>query len=529
MSNKVISLISTDIVPTCHGLRSISSLLLKHGYKTRLIFFGSMYRRYHKRILRELKILVSDSDLIGVSCYSQSSSKAIQLINSLRDLKIPIVWGGCHATLNPRECIQHANIVCVGEGEYACLDLMNYLDDKDKIKTIKNLWIKDGDHIHKNELRPLISNLDELPWEDYDFSNQYFLNSKERLSGYRGQRLGAQSYYRFLAKRKLRGFSVSLSRGCPFSCSFCFNYDMQLLYKGVNSSTLRRKNIVAAIEELSHYKKELKLDSAQNFISFDDDDFFVRPLSDIEQFCSLYPKKIGIPFGCHVHVNSFNEKKLKLLIRSGLQVITVGLQTGSARINRDIYKRNVSNSKIVDVAKVLNEYCRSSFLDTSYHVINTNPYETEEDVWETINLINTLPKPFSIQIFQLSFFPGSWLARKALADGVVSSDRELAFDTHYYDAFAYAFKRTICYRYAWFVLNLLLGYHTSSRTGTISRWLFQILMHKKIRNLFERNEFLLRILKYFLIFNHENRRYRIPAFVKQKYYWHNNKGYENEN
>lgn len=142
MSKKVVTLISTDNVLTCHGLRSIPSLLKKHGHKTRLIFLPSLKRRYEGKTLSSLKELVSDSDLIGITCYSQTLSKAVQVIGFFKETKLPLVWGGCHATLNPEQCIQLVDFVCVGEGEWSCLNLVDNLDNRDAIKTIPNLWVK---------------------------------------------------------------------------------------------------------------------------------------------------------------------------------------------------------------------------------------------------------------------------------------------------------------------------------------------------------------------------------------------------
>ncbi|MBU3912036.1 MAG: cobalamin-dependent protein [Candidatus Omnitrophica bacterium] len=500
MSKKIISLISTELIPTCHGLRSISSFLRQKGYDTKLIFFGTRSRRYPQKALRELRNCVNGSDLIGISCYSQSFSKALQVISVLKPLSIPIVWGGCHATLNSAECIKHVDIICRGEGEGAILELIGSLDNREKIKRIPNLWVKQNGEIFKNALRPLMPNLDILPPEDYEFNHQYFLESGKRIARYAGQRLGAQSYQNVLARKKLKGFSVSLSRGCPYACAYYYNYDYKEIYRDINNNTLKRKSVEAAIKEILYYKKKLNLTSRFHFISFDDDDFFVRPLSEIKQFSEEYRKNIGISFGCHVHVQSFNEEKLKALIDAGLKVVTTGLQTGSERINREIYNRIVSDKEVINVAKTLRRYLKYFFLPPSYHVINTNPYETKEDVWKTINLINELPRPFNIQIFQLAFFPNSRLATKAFEDKVVMNKKDLAFDLHYYDAISYL-KRRRNYRYEWFLLNLMNGSHHRFRKGRISYLMFNILTHKRMLKMSERCSWITYLLSLLFLFS----------------------------
>ncbi len=139
MKNRLITLISTDSSGSCHGLRSISAYLRAHGHTTSIYYMRITRQSYSKRVLHNLVNRVSSSDLIGISCLSQNAEKATQVIESLKPLGIPIVWGGIHATLNPERCLEYADIVCVGEGEGAALDLVESLDDKDKIKTIRKL------------------------------------------------------------------------------------------------------------------------------------------------------------------------------------------------------------------------------------------------------------------------------------------------------------------------------------------------------------------------------------------------------
>ena len=516
MGKKVVSLISTDNIVTCHGLRGLSSLLKKQGHNCRLIFLGTWKRRYDRRILADVKDLVKDSDLIGVSCYSQTSGKASQLIEALKPLKKFIVWGGCHATLAPEECLRDADIVCVGEGEGALVDLVQYLDDRDRVRMIPNLWVKDDAGIHKNPVRPLISCLDDLPREDYDFNSQYFLEQGRFLGPYTGHRLGAQNYRDVISRFGRKGFSVLFSRGCPFSCTYCFMHDYKSLYRGISSNVYRRKSVAAAIAEMSHYKETLCLNGQSHFISFNDNDFFCQPIKDLERFCLAYKERIDIPFGCHVHINSFDEEKLQLLIRAGLKVITAGIQSGSERINREIYNRDVSNARVLEVVRILKKYCASFFIPPSYHFINANPYETEEDVWQTIELLDSFPRPFNVQMFHLIFFPNSYLAKKAMAEGVIADSKELTFDKHYYDAISHT-KNRKKFLYGWFVLNLLVGFHNQRRSGAISRKLFRIVSSKRVRMFFEGHPFLVPYLRYFLYFNHNYRHYAL-SFLQRSYY-----------
>ncbi len=76
----------------------------------------------------------------------------------------PIIFGGVHPTLFPEDIdFSYVDYLCIGEGEYPVLELMNALERDSDPSTIKNLWAKKGDAVIKNEMRDLIQDLDSLP------------------------------------------------------------------------------------------------------------------------------------------------------------------------------------------------------------------------------------------------------------------------------------------------------------------------------------------------------------------------------
>ena len=119
-----IALISTSTYPADQGIRSVSSYLKKHGHKTKIIFMTESedYRvMYKKKALDQLSTICQNCDLIGINAYASTKKRAVQIINYLKKLNKPIIWGGIHATISPADCIKYVNLVCVGEGEDAFL------------------------------------------------------------------------------------------------------------------------------------------------------------------------------------------------------------------------------------------------------------------------------------------------------------------------------------------------------------------------------------------------------------------------
>ena len=148
-----IVLISTSTYPSDQGIRTISSVLKKAGHEVKMVFMTlseDYSRNYNKSELMQLFRICKDSELIGINAYASTSHRAVRIINFLKRFNIPIVYGGVHATISPEDCIKYADIVCVGEGEGAILDLVNSLEKNKKITRIKNLWVKKDEKIIKN-------------------------------------------------------------------------------------------------------------------------------------------------------------------------------------------------------------------------------------------------------------------------------------------------------------------------------------------------------------------------------------------
>ena len=105
-----ISFIYTEIDRWALGIRSVSAFLKNAGHSTRLILAGQK-KELCTSSLRDIRELVKDTDVIGLSCFSRGSDKARQIAEYLRPLGKFIIWGGIHATLNPKECAKYADVV----------------------------------------------------------------------------------------------------------------------------------------------------------------------------------------------------------------------------------------------------------------------------------------------------------------------------------------------------------------------------------------------------------------------------------
>jgi anaerobic magnesium-protoporphyrin IX monomethyl ester cyclase len=142
-----------------------------------------------------------NANLIGFSVLTgRSIGNAIDQSKVFKEIfpRASIVWGGVHPSLMPEQTVAEPFIdyVVVGEGEYTLLELVNHLEEgKPGLHSIQGLVFKQGDIIIKNDPRPFIKNLNELPdpaWHLVDI-------------------------------KQYSAITLNTSRGCPFRCTFCYN------------------------------------------------------------------------------------------------------------------------------------------------------------------------------------------------------------------------------------------------------------------------------------------------------------------
>ena len=472
-----ISLISPYPDITSLGIRIISSLLKREGFETQLIFLpnitaemrkgGEFRYLYAHNVLRGVVELCVDSDLIGISVMTNYFEGAVQLTKAIKaNLGINVIWGGIHPTIRPGECLKYADVVCLGEGEYALLEMANRLRNGEDYSRTQNLWCKRHGHIVKNSLRPLIQDLDSLPFPDYDLDSHYILaeNAIRPMDEALLQRaLARGSISRYMG---MAAYQTMTSRGCPHRCSYCCNDTLKGLYQG--EKFVRRRSVDNIIAEMLQVKKRLPFVKA---FWISDDSFFATTDSEIRKFSEAYKKKIGLPFFCLGSPTTINEKKVEYLIDAGLRCIQMGIQTGSKRICKEIYHRGFSNEQVLRIAKTLNRY-KKKILPPLYDFILDNDYEKECDILETLNLILNLPRPYRLQLFSLVLYPGTELYAKAKRDGLIYDDRSQIYRKRYHLG-----KKTY--------LNLILS--LTRRNFPIS--LIRALANERMVKIFSRSSF----------------------------------------
>ena len=360
-----------------YGIGLLSSVLKQAGHQTSLIHIVQPIKQseFIKRVRDE------NPDLIGFSSTSHMFSLVRELASWLVEarIEIPTICGGIHPTIAPDDAIgtNGIDIICRGEGESPLLELCKKMENNEDISRIQNLWIKRDGNLIKNPLRPLLDDIDKLPFPDrsiFDYQNLY-------------------------SEREGRG-SFLVGRGCPYNCSYCCNHLLRQIYGGEGKPIRFRNvdNLIAEIKEvITNYP------SIRTLIFDDDILFLIKTWS--EKFTERYSKEIKLPFTCNARANLMDKERVSNLKKAGCAHVKFGLESGNEDICNNVLNRQLTNEHI----KKAFSLCKKAGLITeSFNMVGI-PHDTPATILDTIKLNASIAVDnMQVSIFQP--YPGTKLA-----------------------------------------------------------------------------------------------------------------------
>lgn len=299
-------------------------------------------------------------DIVGIYMGSLMYNDALKVAKIAKETGSNVIVGGPHPTILPETVInnQYVDAICLGEGELTLEEYITNISEGKSLKGVKGVWFKENGRIVKNVPREPFSDLDELSFLSLDFFDiETYIKNWVQLDSY---------------NPNLRGISLIVSRGCPFSCSYC-----QPTLRKIFGPKVRIRSAKKIVEELKLLKKKYKL----NAFYFQDDTLTVFK-EWIREFCELMiEENVNMKWACNTRADTTDREMLKLMKKAGLVKVKVGVEAASDRVRNDIYKKGVTLNQInnfIDVAK------KEKLQITGFFMLGA-PSETEEEIKKTVN------------------------------------------------------------------------------------------------------------------------------------------------
>ena len=345
------------------GISILSAHLKKAGHSTSLINITSRFSREEI----EERIRDADSGIFAISTFSHMMPHILRWIEVIRATRrdARVILGGVAASIMPEKMldIEGVDAVCIGEGDEAIVEFADAVEVAADFSRIRNLWVKSpGGELVRNELRPLIADLDTLPFCDTEIFD---------MNNLRGM------------KKRIPIVPVMVSRGCHYNCNYCCNHAINHIYKG-KGKIVRFMSPVRAIAEIQHMLAAITKPVTLTFVDYS----FGGSVEWTEEFCRLYRAEVNKPFRAMGRVEKLNDKVLSCLQSAGCYRYTIGIESGSNRVRKDLLNRPMSNQQILTtMAKIK----RHGMQVGTYNMCGF-PTETREEMLETIK-INALGSP----------------------------------------------------------------------------------------------------------------------------------------
>ncbi|MEI8255939.1 MAG: radical SAM protein, partial [Deltaproteobacteria bacterium] len=332
------------------------------------------------------RVLAARPDVVAFTSYSVTHRWSVDVARSIKAARrVPIVFGGPHSGAVPTRVIQERSIDAVveGEGEGALLDLIECAEtDRFGRTDIANVTFKGSLSPRRNAVRPLIGDLDSLPWAE----KSGFYASAPALE---------REYY------------VVSRRGCPFRCTFCEYSTFQRQYPG--EKPVRRRSVPHLIAELKHFKQRGRARKV-----FFWDAIFTLDLRWMEEFAEAYAREVAIPFECYTHPQTMTAEMAQLLARAGCIMVRVGVQS----VNADTLAAVDRKGDRDRVARTLDDLQRNNVPYSVDHIIGL-PGEGAADQRAALTFYNE-HRPKRIVAHWMTYFPGTTALEHAQRDGLLT-------------------------------------------------------------------------------------------------------------
>ena len=318
------------------NLGYIASYLERYNIEVKII--DQLARQNVKRELEKNR-----PDVVGITGTTSVIPEAYEIADMCREMEILTVMGGVHVSSLPKEALPHCDIVVVGEGEKAMLDI------------VKNN-IKSGIVSY-----PYTRNIDEIPPPAWHIMQMdFYLRTKDRIP----------TTHLYFVPPHTKTASILTSRGCPYACTFCHN--------SWRRAPLRLHSAERVTSEIKHLIENYAIEA----LFFFDDNLFASK-SRLKKICELMKEnRFDIIWGCQARVDNIDLKTLKMIKEAGCLQVGFGFESGSQKILNVLNKGTT-----VEQNKKAIELCKRVGIIPWGTVMIGNPTETIEDIRATQRFI----------------------------------------------------------------------------------------------------------------------------------------------
>jgi anaerobic magnesium-protoporphyrin IX monomethyl ester cyclase len=334
------------------------------------------------------------------TCNTYAVAKTLETAKRVAP-SILTVTGGQHFTATAKESLEtypEIDMIVRGEGEQTLTELVKHLIAKKSILEIQGLSFRKSGQIIHNSPRPLIENLDDLPFPGYHLV-------KDLMSKYHFSAMAADNSPYAL---------VEGSRGCSHECTFCSQWKHWQACWRVKSS-----------ERIADEIKYCNETFGSKFIWLTDDNFGAgnRPKEIAEAILKRELSK-DVAWFVQARCDDIirNKEILPKLKESGLSWVLLGVENSNPS-TLDAFKKGITPQDAKTAVKLL----KNNGIFAHAMMIIGQRKDTLESIWRLKEFANELDPDF-IMFGILTPFPGTEIYEEANRNGWIMDKNWTHYD-----------------------------------------------------------------------------------------------------
>jgi len=341
----------------------------------------------------EKRIESFNPDIVASSgfatCNAYVTARTLETAKKLKP-DILTVTGGQHFTVTAQESLEaypEIDVIVRGEGEETLVELVKAVDEKSTFSGIRGISFRHKQEIRHNPSRPLMENLDELPFPGYHFVEDY----------------AHKYHFTMMAGPEARYGMIEASRGCPHRCTFCSQWKH---WQG----TWRHKSVKRVAEEMEFLYKNY----GSKLLWLTDDNFGLGKRMD--DLCDeLIKRGFSDDITCFIQARCDdivkNESLLPKMNKAGINWLLLGMESHSKSTLDSFHK----GTKPEDNATAIKLLKQNSIFSQATCIIGERK-DSAESIADLRQFVNYLDPDIAIFMI-LTPFPGTELFEEAKHHG----------------------------------------------------------------------------------------------------------------
>jgi len=339
------------------------------------------------------RLTAYDPDFVGLYSTAFGWNKAQAAAKDIRRI-LPeafIAVGGPYPIAVQEQCLAEApeiDAAVTGEGELTVVEMLDRLARKAGLSGVLGVVYRQGKEIKKNPPRPLITDLDRLPFPARDLLDN------------------ADKYIPPPATYRRKPVAVVMtSRGCNRHCIYCFQMDKE------RTSGIRYRSIANVMDEI-----ELCLAQGYREIKFIDDTLAADRERAMALTREIRRRKLDFTWFASACVNQVDGELLRAFKDAGCWAILLGAESGVQK-NLNAIRKGTTVEQIRTAVRL----AKAAGLRVLTPFLVGIPGETYDEALQTIEFACELD-PDVANFHCITPFPGAELYDHVARYGTLSKD-----------------------------------------------------------------------------------------------------------